>query len=612
MKKQVLITVFMLIFLLNITQVVADDGYILIVYYDFGGEAPKPGDTLTIKAELYKEKYRIIDSVEVKIDYIGGIDNLNTPISMTDDTKGIFSYDLTVPSMVDGNYIHLYFSAYVNNEEVDSRDLTIEISVDEEAHARPISLTSHQVAAPGETVEVFTYIPDIESGKVDSSEVSVTVGFEIPGSSLESIEEKSTYIGDGFFSASYTIPLDVVVEDGYYGTPQLSIDVSSGYSGEEFNDWFLIDIGSFTLCTKAAFTNDELTIDVLVFDLDYTPIEGVTIKAQIDLVNESYQSETITLLLPKTDAYGRSTKTIKITETDVRAVYGEVNATKDNLTSFGRFTLSLHKDIWYESFMIVPTMKYIVNMFKNYEKGISIDMIAYFEGKELVNAKIDVYASWRGGIIDIRTIETDNEGRLSIDIDWPQNFGYLLQDLMEITFVYNNGTDWFEYEFLVTKPPDLDYNSGPKPSINYNDYNDYQVITVSYQLSSSDKIGLIYVIPIYTEYSVFDLPTSGTTGPFSDSSGIFSPSFGKPPNGIISSQNIIDKAFTLEYLMIFIQIPDSSASMGFRNVYWLLDPDGEPIGEQSENITGFDVFSGVVLFSCMITIVFLKRRKRLV
>ncbi|MFX1548599.1 MAG: hypothetical protein ACFFCU_20495 [Promethearchaeota archaeon] len=611
MKKQVIITVFILIFLIKITQVVADDGYVLIVYYDFEGEAPKPGDTLTINAELYKERNRITDSVKVEIDHIGGIDNLDTPISMADDGKGIFSYELTVPSVVDDTYIYLSFSAFVNREEVDSGGLSIEIYVDKEALSRPISLISHQVAAPGETVEVFTYIPDIEFGRVDSSEVSVTVDFEIPGSSLESIEEKSTYIGDGFFSASYNIPFDVVVEDGYYNTPQLSVDIFSEYSGEEFNDWFLIDIGYFTLFTKAAFTNDELTIDVLVLDLDYTPIEGVTLNTQIELVNESYQSETITLLLPKTDAYGRSTKTIKITETDIRVIYGDVNATKDNLSSFRRFYLSLYEDYWHEYFMVVPTLEYLINMLENYEKGVSMDLTGYLEGKKLVNSKIDVYASWRGGLIDIFTIKTDNEGRFSFDIDWPKNFGSLPQDLMEITFVYNNGTDWFEYEFLMTRPTDLDYNSGSKPIINYNDYNNYQVVTVSYQLSSSDKIGLIYVMPIYTEYSLFNLLTSGTAGPFIDSDGILGASFSKPTNGIISFQNIIDKAFTLEYLMIIIQIPDSSASMGFRYVYWLLDPDGEPIGEQSENITGFDMFSGGVLFICMITLVFLKRRKKL-
>ncbi|MFX0016783.1 MAG: hypothetical protein ACFE98_19465 [Candidatus Hermodarchaeota archaeon] len=611
MKKQVIITVFILIFLIKITQVVADDGYVLIVYYDFEGEAPKPGDTLTINAELYKERNRITDSVKVEIDHIGGIDNLNTPISMVDDGKGIFSYELTVPSVVDDTYIYLSFSAFVDREEVDSGGLSIEIYVDKEALSRPISLISHQVAAPGETVEVFTYIPDIEFGRVDSSDVSVTVDFEIPGSSLESIEEKSTYIGDGFFSASYNIPFDVVVEDGYYNTPQLSVDIFSEYSGEEFNDWFLIDIGYFTLFTKAAFTNDELTIDVLVLDLDYTPIEGVKINTQIELVNESYQSETITLLLPKTDAYGRSTKTIKITETDIRVIYGDVNATKDNLSSFRRFYLSLYEDYWHEYFMVVPTLEYLINMLENYEKGVSMDLTGYLEGKKLVNAKIDVYASWRGGLIDIFTIKTDNEGRFSFDIDWPKNFGSLPQDLMEITFVYNNGTDWFEYEFLMTRPTDLDYNSGSKPIINYNDYNNYQVVTVSYQLSSSDKIGLIYVMPIYTEYSLFNLLTSGTAGPFIDSDGILGASFSKPTNGIISFQNIIDKAFTLEYLMIIIQIPDSSASMGFRYVYWLLDPDGEPISEQSENITGFDMFSGGVLFICMITLVFLKRRKKL-
>ncbi|MFX0051455.1 MAG: hypothetical protein ACFE8U_09195 [Candidatus Hermodarchaeota archaeon] len=608
-KKQVIITLFILIFLLNISQVVADDGYVLIIYYDFGGEVPTPGDRLTIKAELYKERSRVTDSVEVKI---YGIDNLAAPISMVDDGKGIFSYELTIPSTVDDNDIGLSISAYINKKEIDSKYLSIEISEDEKAPSPPFNSVSHRMAAPGETVEVLTYIPDIEYGNLDSSEVSVTVDFYISTSSLESTEEKSTYIGDGFFSAVYTIPLDVVIEYDYYYTPHLKVDIHSEYSGDDFYDGFSINIGVLNLIAKAAFSNSELTLDVLVLDRDYAPAEGITINSQIELQNEAYDSEIIDLTLSNTDAHGRSTKTVEITMMDVIAIMGKINATKDNLCSYGGFFLNLHEDFWYDFFMLVPTEDYILNILENYEKGVSLDMIAYLGEKKLVNAEIDVYASWRGGINEIFTKETDNEGRLSIDIDWPRNFGSLLQDIMDITFVYNNGTDWFEYEFGITKPYDFEFNSGPIPVVNYNDYNDYQVVTVSYQLSSSVKMGSIYVMPFYKEYSLISPITSASGGPFSDTSGMFGFAFSKPTNGIISSQNIIDKAFTFEYMMITIQYPDSSAKMGFKYIIWVLDPNGVPIGgSQSQNIIGFDIFLGAVLFSSMITCVIFKRRKKL-
>jgi hypothetical protein len=612
-KKQVIITLFMLIFLLNIAQVVADDGYVLIVYYDSGGDVPTPGATLTMKAELYKERSRVTDSVEVEITYIGGIDNLNTPISMVDDGKGIFSYELTIPSTVEDNDIHLTFTTSINNKAIDSEHLFIEISDDEKAPSPPFNSISHRMAAPGETVEVLTYIPDIEYGNLDSSEVSVTVDFYIFSSSLESTEEKSTYIGDGFFSAVYTIPLDVVIEAEYSSTPHLSVDVHSEYSGEDFHDGFFINIGVLNLITKAAFSNSELTIDVLVLDRDYAPVEGLSINSQIELQNEAYDSEIIDLILPSTDDHGRSTKIVEITMMGVITISGKVNAIKDSLCSYGGFYLMLPEDFGYPSFMLVPTGDYIINMLENYEKGVSLDVIAYLGENKLVNAEIDVYASWRGGIIEIFTKKTDNEGRLSVDIDWPRNFGSLLQDMMDITFVYNNGTDWFEYKFGITKPYDLEFNSGAMPVVNYNDYDDYQVVTVSYQLSSSVKMGSISVMAFYKEYSIFSQVILATGGPFSDTSGMFGFSFSKPTNGIISSKNIIDKAFKFEYMMIGIQYPDPSAKMGFKYIIWVLDPNGIPIGgSQSQNLIGFDFFFGAVLFSSMITYVIFKRRRKLV
>ncbi|MHA1967582.1 MAG: hypothetical protein ACW964_07255 [Candidatus Hodarchaeales archaeon] len=609
-KKLGFYSFILLILFVPIFSVAAEDGYVLITYFEFDGDLPSPGDTVTIKAELYRTGNRVTESVEIQIDYISSTSNTGLTISMVKDGNGIFSYLLTISIDESDNNIYLGFSAFVDNVKVADDNLNINLSNEEEEDLfRPMNSISHQFPMPGDVVEVTTYIPGVADGTIDVSEPTITVQFHVSGSISDTSEVTSSNVGNGFYSATYTIPtgFSLNIEDG---TPRLNIDIKVDSNGKTYWDGFYLIIGGLRVFTKSSLTDSSLTVDVLVLGDDYLPVEDATVTASIHLRKSDSASEIIDVFLPNTDSEGRSTQITVIDITDLYYIETSVIVTESDWFGQGNTYLSLDTDYSYGYFSVYPDEDYIKDLLTNYDKGAYFNMIAMSEGKPLGNTPIEVYARWTQGVIEARTITTDQNGRFKIEIDWPADID---QEFIQIDFVYYNGTEWFYSEFSTSKAPgDLSVNSGTKPKITYADYADYQTATITYQLPAAAPVGLIYSMAIY-EGSLLYSTISQETTVFIDNSGIMGNNFAKPVGSNIYTQNVIDLAVPLKYLVIMIQYPEKNAESGIKFVIWLIDSEGNTVGTGSpalQNLTGFDAIAlGLILLS-MISITYLKGRKK--
>ena len=574
----------------------------MIAYYEYGGDSLVPGDYVTIKAELYKSGIRINDSLEIKILAISGVSGSSVPISMIDDGNGVFSYQLTISANYHGNYFYLEVGALIADSVVDSDYLVLNL-IDEERDglAQPLNSVSQQVATPGDTIEVLTYIPDIESGTINFDEATVTVDFQIMSYYyyfFESTMVNSMYLDDGFFLAAYTIPAEMNLTLDQYLF--LSIYITTEYSGEEFHDSFWVHIGGLKILTKFSVDNNSLILDALVLGKNLTPHENVSLKARLTCYNFDFEEqESLIVTLPNTNSSGRSTYRIKIDKTKIKEILGVINASKDNVCTQEDFYFIFRENYGYNYFYVSHSSEFFRTLLESSEKEFCLDFSAHLGSKVLANVEIDVYVNWRQGLIDFYTIETDEEGYFNVEINWPDEFRSSSSvikhiasssDIMRIDFAYYNGSTWFKFEFQAFK---LLFNpvgeSDPLPVVYCTNYSDYQVVTVTFQLPSSIKMGSLSVKPLYEgSFSLYPIQEFS----YIDNGYI-------TENGSLYTQFIIDKSLAFEYAVIEVLLPDSSFETGYKALYWLIDNKSMHVykpGKVTDSLAFYNVFAETAQF----------------
>jgi hypothetical protein len=531
---------------------------------------------------------------------------------MIDNGDGIFSYTFTIPLDESSSSVYLDFEANIDNFIVAYDSLYIEMYREEEEDLfRPMHSVSHQSPQPGDVVEVSTYIPGVADGSIDSSKPETTVQFDIYGSNSDSSEVTSTYVGNGFYSATYTIPpgLSLNTEDG---VPRFNIDINVDYNEESYWDGFYLTIGGLRVFAKSSMMGSSLVVDILVLGNDYLPVNDATVTAYARLERMDSPTERMDIPLPNTDFEGRSTQTTVMNLTDLSYISTSViviSTSENDRFGQGNTYLSLDADYSYNHFSVSPDEDYVKDLLTNYDKGAYFNFIAMSEGEVLVSTPIEVYARWTKGVIETGTVITDQNGRFKIEVDWPED---LNQEFIEIDFIYFDGEDWFHSEFSISKSPgDLIVNSGTRPKISYLDYADYQTATITYQLPAGTPVGAIYTMAIYEGYSPYGMMSQGTTV-FMESSGMMGNNFAKPDGRNIYTQNVIDLAIQLKYLVIIIQYPDKNAESGIKFIIWLIDSEGNTIGTGSPQlqITGFDTIAISIMLLSMISLTYMKKRKQ--
>ncbi|MHA1967255.1 MAG: hypothetical protein ACW964_05590 [Candidatus Hodarchaeales archaeon] len=599
----------LLVLFVPLFSVTAEDGYVLITYYEFSGGLPSPGDTITIRAELYKSENRVTESVEINIERISSLSDTSVSIPMIDNENGIFSHALTISIDESSNNVYINFKAYVDDNNIADDSLYIELSNEVEVDLfRPMNSISHQSPMPGDVFEVTTYIPGVDDGRIDVSEPSIAVSYQISGSNSPSNQIASNFVGNGFYSASFTIPTDISFNTEN-GVPRLSIDIGVEFNEKTYWDGFYLSLGGLKVFTKSSLIDSSLTVNVLVLGEDYLPVEDATVNASIFL-QKSPSERLDFIIMPNTDSEGRSTRTSVIDLTDLRTIQTSVIVTENDRFGQGNAYLSLDTDYSYDYFSVIPDEDYLKDLLGNYEKGASFNMIAMKDGEALEKTQIEVYVHWTHGVIRVQTVTTDQNGRFKLEFDWPQD---LDQEYTEIDFIYNNGTEWFSSEFTLSRAPeDLIVNSGTRPDISYEDYADYQIATIEYQLPPAIPVGVIYTMAVYEGISLFSSMSQGTSL-FVDNSGSMGNNFAKPEGRNIHTQNVIDLTGQLKYLVIIIQYPDQYSETGTSFVIWLIDGKGNTVGTGSptlQNLTGFDAIAIGLMLLSVISITYLKGRKR--
>jgi hypothetical protein len=233
------------LFLLPFTVIAKHQQYLVVsrfyffAYNQFDGDFIRPGDNVKILAELYEGEQRLSNNVKVTITgytTYNPFENVDTNISLNVKENHVFEIDFKIPSVVTLTSIHINIIAHFNNDIVGFDSVTIQISQEKPIPVSPpLHSLSKRPIQPGDTVKLHSFIPDIKTRDMDSSNVKIDIEFRTPGAVNGSIiNKKSNYVGDGTFEVSYKLPPEFNYDINSMFTPRLIVDVEANYGGEKF------------------------------------------------------------------------------------------------------------------------------------------------------------------------------------------------------------------------------------------------------------------------------------------------------------------------------------------------------------------------------------------
>ncbi|MHA1968020.1 MAG: hypothetical protein ACW964_09475 [Candidatus Hodarchaeales archaeon] len=587
-------------FLPSLAQENEHNEYFLIVYYE--GDRNNTGDLVTLKAELFLEGTRLADPKNVRIE---GSNQIPPPNSMEftleHEEKGIFTYIFTIPNITGIYELPIHFNAYIEDEFVASHSITIPIEnqLSTLMNLRRIFHTfSHQVVKPNETIRITSYIPEVENGTIDYTEVNITteVWIKYPQKEVNETASQfhSEYHDNGYFHGSYTIPM-IIANRSLRMTNALDVKfiIRTMIQNNEFEHWYFIPINDFYIFSSLKIENDNLNLKLVAFNEDLEPMKDVEWVLHSLSFEDPVQSVPIPSSIPATNEEG-------ITETILHPIesinfFGlEIVGMKNNSLAISQTVIYNSSEIFYPREPILSIFPTIFNLeygLNYYNEGLRGSFFALYNDKLLRNKEINLFLYWSKGIIKVYKTKTNNEGTFHIKHPWPNGYRDINSHQSFLSAVYNNGTSWISTLYPITlfqtrgyqySPVQVRYsqsqinrsvNTGNLPTIEIKEFNQYNRINLTWEVPSNTSIYSLNFFPQYNSIPLYDydlIPAFflGNT-PFLNLHSMV-----KRGGNKVNYIGCIDKDPNLKYLIVE-GISYSKANPNDKVYhYWFINPDG--------------------------------------
>jgi hypothetical protein len=565
--------------------------YLLIIYYE--GDRTNTGDLVTLKAELFLEGKRLRDPNNVRIEGSIQIPPPNfMQFTLEYEGKGIFTYVLTIPNINEVYDLPIHFNAYIGDENVAYNWITIPIENNLSTGMNIIRIFhtfSHQVIKPNDTIRITSYIPEVENGTIDSTEVNITteVWIKYPHREVNETASQfsSDYLDNGYFRGLYTIPM-VIANRSLRVTSALNVvfEIRAKIQNEEFEYWHQIPINDFNIFSSLKFEDDNLNLKLVALNEDLEPMKDVEWFVINSYVRPA-QILSLPSFIPATNEEGITEITLHPIEF-VNYLGLVIIGVKNNSVALEEIMVSNSSSIFYiesDYLSIIPTIYNFEHGLHYFDEGIRGSFFALFNGELLQNKEITLFLYWSKGIISVYKTKTNNEGSFFIKQSLPNGYGDSPWYQCFLHAAYNNGTTWistsypatlFETYFLFQFNHSI--NAVNIPSIEIEEYEQYDRVNLTWEVPSDSSIYSLNFFPQYNSVptSVYNSIPRSFTGntPFMNhySSGIMV----KNNENRVNYVGCMDKDPNLNHIIIegISYTKANPKDMLFH--YWFINPDG--------------------------------------